>query len=122
MFLIIGLGGLFVACVIVCFQVGDFGTMFLPCAIGATFSGIFLAILLLAFPIQRYETMGNIAEFKATQATLNNARLNGNVLENAALQQKVVECNSWLGSHLYYKSTMWGLWIPNEILSLTPMK
>ena len=84
--------------------------------------------MLLALPINYYDTKAEIASFKATQSTVDNARDfkdidNQNALENAALTQKVIEMNQWLAKTQYYKkSTCWSLWIPGEVLELKPIR
>jgi hypothetical protein len=86
------------------------------------FAGISLFGCLLFFPIAYYDTKENIASFNATKKTVEVARSHGNILENAALQTKIIECNNWLAGSVYYKSTIWGLWIPSEVLSLRPIE
>jgi hypothetical protein len=122
MFLLIGLAVLFVVCICAVRVRGEIDIVAITSIIGAVIFGFLLLFGSILLPVQRYDTMAHIAEFNATKETLKNARSNGNVLENAALQQKVVECNAWLASSLYYKSTIFGFWIPDEILSLDPMK
>jgi hypothetical protein len=78
--------------------------------------------MLVAFPITYYKTTESIAQFNATKTTLEVARRNGNILENAALQTKILESNNWLASAKYYKSTQFGLWIPNAVLELKPIE
>ena len=85
-------------------------------------AGLCLLASLLFFPISYYSTKEDIASFNATRKTLEIARSHGNVLENAALQTKIIECNNWLAEAIYYKSTVWGLWVPNDVLSLKPIE
>ena len=88
----------------------------------AIIAGCCFGILLLAFPINYYETKESIYGFTATASTLEMARKQGNVLENAALQQKIIEQNQWLAKAQYYKTTMWSIWVPKDVNKLQPIK
>ena len=87
-----------------------------------TLSSLTLALCLISFPLQYYENKSKIASFNATKSALEISRQHGNIIENAALIQKVIECNQWLARAQYYKSTTWRLWIPSEVLELKPIE
>lgn len=65
---------------------------------------------------------GDIQEFLATKTTIEIARKNGVVIENAAIQHKIIECNQWLASKQYYNKTIFDIWIPDEVNKLKPIE
>jgi uncharacterized membrane protein len=89
--------------------------------IGITVGIVFL-IFVAIIPINRVDTKASIAKFNATSQTLENARKQGNVLENAALQQKIIEQNQWLAEAQYYRSSIWRIWVPESVNNLTPIR
>lgn len=86
------------------------------------FSLTCLLLILVISPINYYEYRAEIAEFKSIQASVDTARAHGEKIENAAIQQEIIKENAWLSKILYYKSTMWSLWVPNEVKQLKPIK
>ena len=73
--------------------------------------------------IHSIETRGEIAEFEATRDTFNAARLNGDLLENAALQTKAIEANQWLASVQYYNGlALLDDFIPDAVDELEPIR
>jgi hypothetical protein len=93
--------------------------IFGPCGF---FVGVVLLIFLITIPINRQSTFASIAQFKATATSLEMARKQGNVMENAALQQKVIEQNQWLAEAQFYNSSFWSLWTPAAVNNLSPIK
>ena len=85
-------------------------------------TGIFLCIALVFFPLMYLSYKSDVAEFNSTIEALKSARKLGNVLENAALQKTIIECNQWLASTKYLKKSIFGLWIPSEVLNLKPIE
>ena len=81
-------------------------------------SGILLIVCLISIPLQRIDIESNIAEYLATKETIETARQKGNNFENAALQQKIIDQNKWLASVQYYNSTIFDLWIPDQVMQL----
>jgi hypothetical protein len=86
------------------------------------FSGIFLIICLISLIVNPMDVKSNINKFLATKITIETARKTGVNIENAAIQHKIIESNQWLAKKQYYNSTMFGLWIPDEIDNLKPIK
>lgn len=86
------------------------------------FPSIFLIICLVSLITYPIEVKSNINKFLATEATTEAARENGVDVENAAIQHKIIESNQWLVKEQYYNSTMFGLWIPNEVDNLKQMR
>ena len=87
-----------------------------------TFPSIFLIICTISLIVNPMEVKSNINKFLATEATIEAARENGVDVENAAIQHKIIESNQWLVKEQYYNSTMFGLWIPDEVDNLKQMK
>jgi len=85
-------------------------------------SGACLFIGLIAKPLNNMEVRAAIREFEATRLTLEVARKNSIGMESAAIQIKVIESNEWLANQKYYKSTIWGWWIPEDINALEPIE
>ena len=84
--------------------------------------GFCLFIALIALPINIMTVYSDIAEYKSVELTIEQTRNNDNQLENIALQHKIIDSNKWLASQLYYNSTLFDLWIPDEILELKPLQ
>ena len=85
-------------------------------------SGMFLVISLISLLINPMEVESNINKFLATEASIEQARETGVDVENAAIQHKIIESNQWLAKEQYYNSTIFGLWIPDKVNSLKPIK
>ena len=112
--------GFSVLCFLLAFTVWeDFDEVLIP--IGVITFVIFL-FFIAGIPINRVDTRSSIAKFNATLTTLEMARKQGNVLENAALQQKVLEQNQWLAEAQYYKSSVWSLWVCSDVNKIQPIK
>ena len=86
------------------------------------FPGIFLIIALVSLVTNPIEVKGDINKFLATKATIEIARKAGVDVENMAIQHKVIESNQWLAKQQYYNSTIFGLWVPDEIDKLKPIR
>jgi hypothetical protein len=83
---------------------------------------IMLAMCLIGIPVQYYDTMSKVSEFHSVQLSLDAARHSVGDIENAAIQQKVIDENKWLSSVQYYNGTIWGLWTPDTVMQLKPIK
>ncbi len=82
---------------------------------------ITMIVFLIMFAIIPLKIKGQIQRYYSIESTLKIARENESV-ENTALQLKVIETNEWLASTQYYNSTTLGLWIPDKIDELIPLK
>lgn len=82
------------------------------------FAGVMLAIALVFLPIQRMDTMANLAGFRAIEQS----REGGTAIEAAAWRMKVAEANAWLASTQYWNGTPFDLWIPDAVESVEPIK
>lgn len=76
-------------------------------------------IALLTYPMK---VESNINKFLATKTTIEIARKTGVSIENAAIQHKIIESNQWLARKQYYNSTIFELWIPDEVDNLKPIR
>lgn len=84
---------------------------------------IVLLIYIAAFGMMRYVVHPtSIERFKATQETVYRARQGGQQLEDAALQQKVVEQNQWLAEQKWWRGTDIWFFIPPEVDELEPIE
>lgn len=99
-----------------------FGWQYMAGTLITIISGIILFVSLIGLSLNRMETFAKIAEYKSVEVTIQQTRNDNNQLENVALQHKVIDCNKWLASQLYYNGTLFDIWIPDEILELTPIK
>lgn len=91
-------------------------TVFILCA-------ICLFIVLITLPLSHYEVKEFIAKYEVTQETLNVTRaVGGDDLERIAIQHKVIEINQTLAGYKYWNSTIFDIWIPDEIEELELIK
>lgn len=86
------------------------------------FSAILLITGLISLITIPIEIKADVAKFQATNTTVKTAREAGVAIESAAIQHKIIECNQWLAKQQYYNATMYGLWIPDEIDNLKPIR
>jgi uncharacterized membrane protein len=91
-------------------------------AIIAFIAGILLLMVLIILPIEYHSTMSAIDKYNATELTIENARENGVDIENAALQQKIIDINQWLAGKKYWNETMFDIFIPDEVMDLEPLR
>jgi len=89
--------------------------------IGIT-AGILLLAALMGLPLCRLDVYADIEQFGAVKNTVENARFRGDDFENATLQHKVIEANAWLAKTKYYNTTIFEIWIPDEVNDLSPIK
>jgi cytochrome c biogenesis factor len=85
-------------------------------------AGMALLIATVSLITDCIEVKSEINKFLATKATIETARETGVGIENTAIQHKIIESNQWLAQKQYYNSTIFGLWIPDEIDNLKPIK
>ena len=107
----------------------------------AIVSIVFLIISLISLVTHPIEVKSDISKFLATKVTIEKARridhkridwlldaktidIQGvaTIVENAVIQHKVIESNQWLAKQQYYNSTIFGLWIPDEVDKLKPIR
>jgi hypothetical protein len=73
-------------------------------------------------PVSHYIYRSEIQGFESVRQTIDRARLDGAEIESAAIQLKIAEQNAWLAKVKYWNTTVFGLWVPNEVDALEPMK
>lgn len=83
---------------------------------------IILVIVLIILPLSRLGYRASIAQYKAVETTLSTLRADGEGLEDAAIQHKVIGMNRWLAGTQFYNTTIWDIWIPDEVMDLEPLK
>lgn len=88
----------------------------------ASLSGTFIIICFISLIVNPIDVKANINKFLATKATIETARGTGVVIENIAIQHKIIEANQWLAKEQYYNTTMFKLWVPDEIDNLKPIR
>jgi len=88
----------------------------------AVISGVVLVFILIPFPPVFYGTKSEIMQFKSIKITVQNARNNGVNIENAAIQQKIIDANKWLANYQYWNNTIFDIYIPDEIMELEPLE
>jgi len=88
-------------------------------------SWIVIALTLLFFvigiPVARIGTHLTIERIEITQQTVDRARMKGQPLELAAIQQKVVEINQELVTSQYLNEHGLDWWIPDTIMAVKPI-
>jgi len=87
--------------------------------------GLILAFVLIGCVASRMETVGKIQRFNSTQLSLSSARENNDisVIELAAIQRDVVECNQWLAESQYWAANPLTSWfVPASVMGLKPIR
>lgn len=85
-------------------------------------SGFILFLFLIGIPISHMESRSGIQQFEAVRSTVESARANGIPMESAAIQIKVAEMNQWLAEQQYYRTTIFSVWYPEEVMDLEPIR
>ena len=84
--------------------------------------GVLLVVFLLIWVRNYYEIPKEIAVFRATQQSIENAKKNGIDFDDAALQVIVVKRNNWLARVQYYRKTTFWIFISSEVEELEPIR
>lgn len=85
-------------------------------------SGPLLLSALVLLIINSIEVKSNINKFLATKTTIETARKEGTNIESAVIKYKIIKSNQWLAKEQYYNTTIFRLWIPDEVDVLKPIK
>ena len=85
-------------------------------------SAITLVFVLVMIPINHIKINKNIHEYTAAQESICKASWNGEVLSSVAIQASIIKKNSWLEGVKYLNGTIFGLWVPDGIETLTPIE
>ena len=84
--------------------------------------GVFLFIFLIGIPLQHIEIKARIEQFKAVRTTIDIARTEGREIESAALVLEIAKRNAWLVRQQYWNNHYFGIYYPDEIMRLQPLK
>jgi hypothetical protein len=68
------------------------------------------------------DTSVSRAQFYSVQKSINAARERGETIENAAMQQNIIDCNSWLAEAKYYRSSIFKYYVPKFIDTMIEIK
>lgn len=85
-------------------------------------SGFGLILTAIILPVNIMEINSAIKQFQAVEITVNTARMNGEKIENAAMQLEIIKANQWLAAMKYYNHTVFDIWIPDSVESLQQIK
>ena len=85
-------------------------------------AGVLLAVAIMTLSISRYNINAQIQAYHSTISTIETARANGIDLEDAAIQHKIIELNRELAEVQYYNTTIFDIWIPDEVMDFEPIK
>lgn len=72
--------------------------------------------------MQRHENTKYIMEFNIIKNSVETSRLKSDRYENASLQLKAIDANTWLAKTKYENSGLLDIWISDEVEKLTPIK
>ena len=92
------------------------GHMLLMVGLAAFAAGVIL------LPIRHMKTQAQIEKYEAVRSTLSAIRADGVEIERAAFQLEVVRQNKWRASKQYWNDTAFGLWVPDEVEGLEPIR
>lgn len=82
-----------------------------------------LGICAVVGPVFYCSTISEVEEFKATRATIEASREGEvDILERAALQQKIIDSNQWLANRQFWNKTILGPLVPDEVMDLEPLR
>lgn len=115
---IIIVGGIILIISLILFERYDY--IFIQIVITVLVSG--LAICLVTIPVSYLVVTSEIQQFNSVRITLEVARKKGMDLENAAIQQKIIDSNKWLAKNQYWNGTLFDIWIPDEVDKLKPIE
>ena len=84
-------------------------------------AGSLFLVSVLACPISQLGVKSKMKAFESVKATLSVAR-ETQTLENVALQLEVIKSNKWLASTKYWNTTVFEIFIPDEIDKVNTIK
>jgi hypothetical protein len=77
---------------------------------------------LISLPVNYFCNGANRANFYSVQKSINAARERGETIENAAMQQNIIDCNAWLAEAKYYRSSIFRCFVPKFIDTMVEIK
>ncbi len=120
MLILIGLAVLMLAAL----SIGEFSGCEEFSFTGILFGGLLL-ITALTIPINRIDCRQDMRYYEALKETIKESRSIADVshgVERAAIITEVVKMNAWLKDAQYWNNTLFGIWVPDTVDALQPLK
>jgi hypothetical protein len=81
-----------------------------------------IVTIAISLPLIHSSIKSEILQFEETKATYEWAREQSVDLEIAAIQLNIAEYNRWLKNKQYWNDTIFGIFIPDRVMELKPIK
>jgi len=81
-----------------------------------------IVAIAISLPLIHSSIKSEILQFEETRATYEWARAKGVDMEIAAVQLNIADYNRWLTNQQYWKNTIVGIFIPDKVMELKPIK
>ncbi|MBM3242345.1 hypothetical protein FJZ31_39265 [Candidatus Poribacteria bacterium] len=81
-----------------------------------------IVAIAISLPLIHSSIKSEILQFEEARATYEWARAKDVDMEIAAFQLNIAEYNRWLTNQQYWKNTIVGLFIPDKVMELKPIK
>jgi membrane-associated phospholipid phosphatase len=117
MLVIAGVAAAFLGCILL-YRFDPYGEGGSWAVAGAILFGIALLLMAVTVPLNRMQWHARMAQAEAVR----DSRQGGEAIEGAAWRAKVAEVNAMLAGGRYYNSTVFDIWIPDEVLSVKPIE
>ena len=86
------------------------------------FGVVGIAIIAISLPLIHSSITSEILQFEETRAIYKQAREEGVDREIATIQLNIAEHNRWLRNKQYWNDTIVGIFIPDRVMELKPIK
>ena len=91
--------------------------------VAAMLCGVLLAAALIMLPLNYYNTIADIQEYKAFKETVEEARkTNISEIERAAILQDIAKWNQYTANAKYWNKSIFDIYIPDEVENLEMLK
>ena len=90
-------------------------------AVAIIYGAVSCLIIGISLPFNHLDINSEIQEFKSVKASITEARSKLDI-ESAAIYVKIIDANKWLTKKQYWNSTVFDLWIPDEVDELKLIK
>ena len=81
-------------------------------------SSILLVGALIGLPLQRAETQRFLRQYSMIRTENDRARIEGDVIERAALRTQINDYNSQLVTYQFWNDTIFDIYVPDEVMSI----
>ena len=81
-----------------------------------------IVAIAISLPLIHSSIKSEILQFEETRATYEWAHAKDVDMEIAAVQLNIAEYNRWLTNQQYWKNTIVGIFIPDKVMELKPIK